>query len=622
LFSHRTSGLTDDSLSAVTAVTANSDMAITAVFKKDVTPRNAYGTLKDARDGKVYKTIAPKTYALTLSAGLGGKVSRNPNKASYNAGEIVFISAVPDSGYEFFKWTGGKTANAVSAVTAVAVNSDMAVAARFRAKLNVVYGTLTDARDGQKYKTAKVGGKIWMTRNLNYQRKDTTSLCGGKNADDCSKNTRLKEIKRSLDNFKDKKGGFRCYGDDTSNCSEYGRLYEWNAAMSVCPAGWRLPTDREWRNLFEIAGGVAVAGKKLKSANGWDKNGNGDAAFEFSAPPGGRFSAERYQNMGAAGYWWTATETKSFNNAHYRSFNYDQDIAEEGYGNKGDGLSVRCVTDAVESAGVKRTGGADFTDAVSGMEMVFVSGGTFTMGCTDEQKQCATAAKPAHSVTVGDFYISRHEVTQKQWRSVMDALPVNLSWSSDIKGDNLPVYYVDLDDVRKFIQDLNRKTGQAYRLPTEAEWEYAARGGAKSKGYNYSGGDNIDDVAWYNANSGDKPLNEDSLEEYTKKHGADAYQKKLNSNNNKARAVGGKKPNELGLYDMSGNLWEWCGDWFAPYDSVAQKNPAGPERGSEGVARGGCWCADSWGARVSTRLQTSPRNSRSAVGFRLVLPVP
>ena len=215
--------------------------------------------------------------------------------------------------------------------------------------------------------------------------------------------------------------------------------------------------------------------------------------------------------------------------------------------------------------------------------VVFVQGGVFAMGCTPEQgKDCANNEKPAHQVTLSDFYIGKYEVTQAQWQNVMGSNP------SIFKGDDLPVENVTWNYVEAFIKKLNAMTGGNYRLPTEAEWEYAARGGSKSQGYKYSGGKNIKDVGWYKSNSGKKT------------HPAST-----------------KKANELGIYDMSGNVWEWVNDWYDWYVSGAQTDPQGPSTGSYRVIRGGSWYNDARNARVSTRRHDGPDNRHDALGFRL-----
>ena len=225
-------------------------------------------------------------------------------------------------------------------------------------------------------------------------------------------------------------------------------------------------------------------------------------------------------------------------------------------------------------------------DSKYGIEMVYVQGGAFTMGGTPEQGgDCWDDEKPAHPVTLSDFHIGKYEVTQAQWRAVMGNNP------SRFKGDNLPVENVSWNDAQEFIRKLNTQTGKNYRLPTEAEWEYACRGGARSAHYKYSGSDTIGDVAWYDKNSGGK-----------------------------THPVGTKSPNELGIYDMSGNVWEWCSDWWGNYNGKIQTNPQGPSSGSKCVVRGGNWSGNASYCRVAYRGYDSPDSRDKFLGFRVVLP--
>ena len=218
------------------------------------------------------------------------------------------------------------------------------------------------------------------------------------------------------------------------------------------------------------------------------------------------------------------------------------------------------------------------------IEMVRVEAGTFTMGATPEMEYPWNDEKPTHQVILtNDYYIGKYEVTQALWQAVMGKNP------SKFKGDNLPVENVSWDDCQEFISKLNSVTGKAFRLPTEAEWEYAARGGKKSRGYQYSGSNNISDVAWYTDNSGSK-----------------------------THAVGSKQENELGIYDMSGNVWEWCQDWYGTYSSSSQVNPTGAASGSRRVFRGGSWRITAWYCRSSCRDILTP-DYRYALGLRLVL---
>ena len=246
------------------------------------------------------------------------------------------------------------------------------------------------------------------------------------------------------------------------------------------------------------------------------------------------------------------------------------------------------------------------------IEMVQVLGGTFTMGCTSEQvNDCEYDESPAHSVTLNTFYIGKFEVTQGEWKAVMGTTIrqqrdlANPDWTLYGEGDNYPMYYVSWNDIvgtsgastvingityyaNGFIYKLNQMTGIQYRLPTEAEWEFAARG-RNSGGFKYSGSNTVGNVAWYFVYSGS------------------------------THPVGTKAANELGIYDMSGNVWEWCSDWFSGnyYSSSPQNNPTGPSTGSGRVGRGGSWGNPARDARVSFRIDYAPDYRDGILGFRL-----
>ena len=216
---------------------------------------------------------------------------------------------------------------------------------------------------------------------------------------------------------------------------------------------------------------------------------------------------------------------------------------------------------------------------VNGIEypMVNVCGGEFVMGdggiFSDNRR---------HDVRVDDFAIGKYEVTQELWEAVMGDNP------SRFKGARRPVECVSWYDCVVFIDKLNALTGASFRLPTEAEWEFAARGGNSSRGYKYSGSDSIGNVAWYYENGG-----------------------------NQTHDVGLKSPNELGIYDMSGNVCEWCNDWYGRYLSLYQTNPKGPSNGSRRVVRGGSWYRYARCCRVSNRLNVAPGLRYSDIGLRL-----
>jgi formylglycine-generating enzyme required for sulfatase activity len=230
--------------------------------------------------------------------------------------------------------------------------------------------------------------------------------------------------------------------------------------------------------------------------------------------------------------------------------------------------------------------------------MVFVEGGTFQMGSTNGQD----GENPMHTVTVKSFYMGKYEVTQKEWAAVMGSNP------SNFKGDNLPVEQVSWNDAIEYCNKLSLKEGltpayrgsgnavtcdfnaSGYRLPTEAEWEYAAKEGNKDYiSYEYSGGNGVDGVAWYGGNSG-----------------------------RTSHPVGTKQANSLGLYDMSGNVWEWCWDWFGNYSSGSQTNPTGAFSGTRRVFRGGSWLNDAASVRSAFRHNFTPSDRGNYLGFRLV----
>ena len=223
-------------------------------------------------------------------------------------------------------------------------------------------------------------------------------------------------------------------------------------------------------------------------------------------------------------------------------------------------------------------------------KMKLVEAGTFKMG----SKKGNSDEKPVHSVTLTkSYYMGETEVTQALWYAVMGQSPTSSgsSWSSTYgQGDNYPAYYISYEDCQQFLTKLNQMTGQQFRFPTEAEWEYAAKGGNKSKGYTYAGSNTIGDVAWYTENS-----------------------------SSKTHIVKTKAANELGLYDMSGNVWEWCYDWYGTYPSSAQTDPTGAASGSYRVRRGGSWDFNATFCRTANRGSNAPSDRSSGIGFRLAL---
>jgi formylglycine-generating enzyme required for sulfatase activity len=235
---------------------------------------------------------------------------------------------------------------------------------------------------------------------------------------------------------------------------------------------------------------------------------------------------------------------------------------------------------------------SDYIEPSIGLEMVYVEGGAFKMGCKSGRDNldghaCNNAEKPLHDVTVGSFLIGKYEVTQGQWEAVMGTTiqqQRNRAGESSLYGvgPTFPMYYVSWNEAKAFCDTLSARTGKAYRLPTEEEWEYAARGGTLSAGYVYSGGNNLNDVAWYSSTSGGR-----------------------------THAVGTTEfGNELGIYDMSGNVSEWCSNyWRSTYSASAN---------TERVLRGCPWDSDAWYGRVAYRYPRPPAAREYFVGFRVV----
>ena len=246
-------------------------------------------------------------------------------------------------------------------------------------------------------------------------------------------------------------------------------------------------------------------------------------------------------------------------------------------------VKATCTVKVIKETLTFTVGGVTFT-------MKLVEAGTFQMGGTGNYE-----GKPIHSVTISkDYYMGETEVTQALWKAVTGYSPISdvyYSWSSTYGlGDNYPAYYISYGDVQSFITKLNDLTGENFRMPTEAEWEFAARGGNKSKGYTYSGSNIIGDVAWYNGNSSDK-----------------------------THTVKTKAANELGIYDMSGNVWEWCSDWKGNYSSSAQTDPTGPTTGTNRMLRGGSWLDIAEGCRCANRSHGIPSVRNDNLGVRLAL---
>lgn len=244
-------------------------------------------------------------------------------------------------------------------------------------------------------------------------------------------------------------------------------------------------------------------------------------------------------------------------------------------------ITTTPVAPAAKSANVPKPG-TEWRDPTTGMEFVWVPGGSYEMGCGPWAGECVSNEKPVHTVRLFGFWLGKYEVTQGQWQQVMGDNP-----SIFQGGERYPVAMVSWNDSKKYISRLDSQGAAKFRLPTEAEWEYSARSGGRAE--KYSGGNSIEAVAWHKGNSGGS-----------------------------SHEVGTKKPNGLGLYDMSGNVWEWCEDVYASYPSSTQDNPIVTNGESRQVVRGGSSADEPFIVRVARRAGSSPSDRSYRLGFRLV----
>ena len=264
-------------------------------------------------------------------------------------------------------------------------------------------------------------------------------------------------------------------------------------------------------------------------------------------------------------------------------------------------MAMSCKTRLQNETDNNQAASTDYVEndsIIPGLSMVYVEGGTFDMGATEEQgEDYSVDERPIHSITLSSYYISKYEITQAQWKAVMgttieqqkEKVATYYEKVTPLCSDSgsHPIIYVSWYEAKEFCEKLSFKTGKNYGLPTEAQWEFAARGGVKSKGYKYSGSNTIGEVAWYKDNS-----------------------------NGITHEVGTKASNELGIYDMSGNVWEWCADWGDYYNSSADTNPMGPDIGHARVLRGGAYNHVMSFCRVSNRDGIVP--DAPGQGFRVV----
>ena len=501
----------------------------------------------------------PTTYTLMISvaSGGGGTVSPATGTHSYADGTSVNVTATASNGYEFTEWTGtGAPTPATTNPVSVTMNADKTLTANFRQSStpNPTTYTLTTA--------ATSGGTVSPVASTYTYPADTT--------------VRVTATASSGYEFT----GWTGTGAPTPATTNPVTV-TMNASKTLTANFRQSSTPNPTTYTLQVSRDP-VDGGNVTVNNGQNNPGqsthNAGTSITVRAAASSGYTFQNWTAVsGSLPFGITAT---SANN----TFNINSNVD----------IRANFQNGVVQQPDT----GSNFTETVGGVafSMVYVKGGPFEMGCTSEQgSDCYDSEKPSHNVTLSDYYVGRHEVTQGLWKAVMGSLPSSIS-SSYGMGDNYPVYYVSWNDVQEFIQKLNTMTGGKYRLPTEAEWEFAARGGNSSQKYKYSGSGNIGDVAWYSGNNGSS--------------GSSDYGTK---------PVGTKQANELGIYDMSGNVWEWVSDWYGSYSSSSVTNPTGPASGSDRVIRGGGWASDARYCRVSILNYDYPVYRSIHLGFRLAV---
>lgn len=464
--------------------------------------------------------------------------------------------------------------------------------------------TMTD-QDGNIYKTVKIGDQWWMAENL--------KVTHYRNGDP------IPNITNNSEWYNLRSGAHCSYDNDESNVDTYGRLYNAYAVMdtrNLAPEGWHVATDKDWKEM------EMYLGMSQSEADEWDYRGTdeGDMLKEtgnshwlspstiannisgFKALPGGDRDWDKYERLGEFAAFWTSTLLVYNNNIvlAYRGLNHNSSQIIRSCPVMRYGLSVRLVKG-------ENTIPMNF-------EMVDVEGGSFQMGGNDGQPR----EQPIHTVTVTSFEISKYEITNLQYAHFMNSVGVSLDGSlGGTRFIELGEPYCQIDYVDGlFVAENGKESYPAIevtwygakafcewfggRLPTEAEWEYAARGGNQSQGYIYSGSNTVDDVGWHWDNS------YSSTNAITQGRGS--------------QIIGSKEPNELGIYDMSGNVWEWCNDWYEEnYYSISTSiNPQGPSLGTVRVIRGGSWGGGYGGCTCSYRYWNDPSFAHYVHGFRVV----
>lgn len=377
-----------------------------------------------------------------------------------------------------------------------------------------------------------------------------------------------------------------------------------DASLANWGRDWCMPTREQWEELINNTTITWITQNGVKGRKFTASNDN-----SLFLPAAGCLNGNYLDNAGNNGYYWSSSLNTSYPGSAWclRFGSSSCYVSSDCY--RDNGRSVRLVHSAT-TTGIEESSSHGtkmqtilkyentFTIGDVSFTMVLVEGGSFQMGATFEQgSDVNDVEKPSHNVTLSSYYLGETEVTQALWKAVMESEPIYQEGWEDTygKGNDYPAYSISWDDIQEFIRRLNQKTGKNFRLPTEAEWEFAARGGKKSNrnkyaGCKYANSKSLGSVAWFSENS-----------------------------NSKTHVVKTKLPNESGLYDMSGNVQEWCQDWFGNYESKSQTNPQGSILGSSRVLRGGSWNLGARNCRVSDRSFADPDRRSSDIGFRLAL---
>jgi uncharacterized protein (TIGR02145 family) len=447
------------------------------------------------------------------------------------------------------------------------------------------------------FSLVRVWNQEWFSKNL-----DVTKF---RNGDEIPE---AKTEQQWIEAGEKKQPAWCYYNNDIKKGAVFGKLYNYYAVKDprgLAPIGFHIPELDEWGELNQYLGSSYAT--KIKSPILWPPNCNGNNETGFNGlPSGNRDINGNFSGVTSASSWWSSSEFDEFIDGSMGVLFFGiedcDNPSSRWYLDPREGHPVRCVKDQnkyeSETSELKfrvdsltkelallklltKSNGQILQNSMSTEfkepELVFVQGGTFQMGNSNGDKDEA----PVHEVYLSSFYIGKYEVTEHEWQDVMGLEPSPNCY-------NCPVVNVSWMEVQEYIKRINMLTGKQYRLPTEAEWEYAAKGGTLTKENSFNETLDIDDVAFYNHDVG-------------------------------TWKVGSKKSNQLGIFDMCGNAWEWCNDWYKGYSSSKESNPLGSNSGDFRIIRGGGWNSTAYYCRTTHRSGALPQDKDHTIGFRLVL---